>query len=138
MKASQNRVVLALAILAVVALFVAACGGASATATPATTTGGGTGATSGVSFAKDVLPILQRSCTRCHGGSNPRQGMSLETYAGVMKGSSNGAVVVAGDPAKSVMYSLVNSGAMPQGGTKLSAADIQKISDWIKAGAANN
>ena len=90
------------------------------------------------SFAKDVLPLFQKNCTRCHGGSSPRAGLSLNTYAAALKGSSNGAVVVAGDPDKSPVYTLVKSGVMPFGGAKLSDADAQLIFDWIKAGAPNN
>jgi hypothetical protein len=91
-----------------------------------------------VSFSKDVLPIFQKNCTRCHGGNNPRAGLSLESYATAMKGSSNGAVITAGNPDSSPVYTLVKSGVMPFGGTKLADADAQKIFDWIKAGALNN
>ena len=123
----------------------AAATAAPATATKATaapTTAAATATTAPaaatVSFSKDVLPLFQKNCTRCHGGGSPRQGLSLESYQAVMKGSNNGAVVVAGNPDKSPLYTLVKSGTMPFGGTKLADADIQKISDWIKAGAANN
>lgn len=95
-------------------------------------------AASTVSFAKDVLPIFQKNCTTCHGGGSPRAGLTLQNYAGVMKGSSNGTVVTAGSPDKSPVYSLVKSGVMPFGGTKLADADAQKIYDWIQAGALNN
>jgi hypothetical protein len=32
----------------------------------------------------------------------------------------------------------VNSGSMPPGGPKLSAANLQTIASWINAGALNN
>jgi cytochrome c len=121
----------------VVAVLGAACG-AAATATPAAPAGGGTGATTGVSFAKDIQPILQKNCTRCHAGGSAPSGQKLDSYANLMKGGSNGATVVAGQPEQSPFYTLVKSGVMPQGGPKLSDSDIQKIFDWVKAGANNN
>jgi cytochrome c len=133
-----------LAVVLVLTLLVSACGGAptpTATKAPqpvAGTTPAAAAPAGAVSFSKDILPLFQKNCTRCHGGSSPRQGLSLDSYAAVMKGSSGGAVVVAGNPDKSALYSLVKSGAMPFGGSKLADADIQKISDWITAGAPNN
>jgi len=107
----------------------------AATQPPVATTAA---AASSVSFAKDILPIFQKNCIRCHGGSSPRSGMSLENYQGVMKGGASAPDVVAGNPDKSALYTYPKDGIMPPSGAKLSAADVQKIYDWIKAGAANN
>jgi cytochrome c553 len=90
-----------------------------------------------VSFAKDVLPIFQTSCVGCH-GSGGRAGLDLSSYASVMAGSSNGAVVIAGDANNSLLVGKVSSGMMPKGGSKLSNDQIQKIKEWINAGAQNN
>jgi hypothetical protein len=94
-------------------------------------------ASSSVTFSKNIGPLLQKNCTRCHGGSNPRAGLSLDSYTNVLKGSGR-PVIAPGNPDSSVLYGLVKSGAMPYGGPKLADADIQMIFDWIKAGAANN
>lgn len=94
-------------------------------------------AASSASFSKAILPLLQKNCTRCHGGSSPRAGLSLDSYTNVLKGSGRPAVVP-GNPDSSPMYTLVKSGAMPYGGPKLADANVQLIFDWIKAGAANN
>lgn len=67
--------------------------------------------------------ILGVSCTGCH---------SFNTYSSVMN------VVAAGNPNGSRLYTEVNSGNMPKGGTPLSAAQIKIIYDWIEAGALNN
>ncbi len=109
-----------------------------AQAAPTATKAAAAPAASTVSFAKDVQPIFQKNCTKCHGGSSPRAGLSLESYASITKGSSNGSVVTAGSPDKSPVYNLVKAGIMPFGGTKLADADAQKIYDWIHAGALNN
>lgn len=105
------------------------------TAAPTATTAPGSAT---VSFSKDIQPIFQKSCIRCHGGSNPRSGLSLENYQNAMKGGNNAPDIVPGNPDNSPIYTLVKSGTMPFGGPRLSDADVQKIYDWIKAGAPNN
>ena len=45
------------------------------------------------SFAKDVLPIFESSCFKCHGGDKTEKGLDLKTYASVMLGSQKGAVI---------------------------------------------
>jgi hypothetical protein len=64
--------------------------------------------------------------------------MSLESYQGAMKGGLSAPDVVPGDPEHSLLYTYPRDGVMPLGGAPLSAADVQKIGDWIKAGAPNN
>ena len=73
--------------------------------------------------------ILQVSCVHCHGSKG---GLSFETHAGTL------AAVTTGSPSQSRLYTAVSSGAMPKTGNLLSTAQIQAISDWITAGAADN
>jgi hypothetical protein len=46
--------------------------------------------------------------------------------------------LVVGVPASSKVYTVLQSGLMPQAGPKWSAADLAKVGAWIKAGAPNN
>jgi hypothetical protein len=62
----------------------------------------------------------------------------LNTYENLMAGSENGPVVVPGDSAGSLLVDMISSGEMPKRGDKLTADEIQTISDWINAGAPNN
>ncbi len=89
-----------------------------------------------------VQPILQKNCYRCHGGMNRRGHLSLQTKAGMLKGGMDGAVIVPGDPAKSLLVKLIRHEGpandpmpMPSKGAKLSDADISTITEWIRAGA---
>ena len=91
-----------------------------------------------VSFSNAVLPILQANCTRCHGTSRQSAELKLNTYENLMAGSENGPVVVPGDSAGSLLVDMISSGEMPKRGDKLTADEIQTISDWINAGAPNN
>src|SRR5437660_1032619 len=84
-----------------------------------------------------VAPIIKANCVACHMGAHPKHGLNLMTYANVMKGDTEGKVVVPGKPANSRLSKAVHrSGAapMPPAGP-LKPADVAKIDAWIKAGA---
>ncbi len=78
----------------------------------------------------------------CHGAGGrrgPAGGVDLTNYDSVIKGGRSGPVVVAGDPASSVIVKQISGAtpAMPKNKPPLSADDVKTISDWIKAGAKN-
>jgi mono/diheme cytochrome c family protein len=91
-----------------------------------------------VSFAKDVLPILQQNCVKCHGGDKTEVSLVLKDYTGVMAGSENGPVVVPGDASQSDFVRLVANGKMPKRANRLPDAQIKILTDWVNAGAPNN
>jgi uncharacterized membrane protein len=91
-----------------------------------------------ISFANDIMPILQNRCFNCHGGESTREGLSFASYETLMAGSQNGAVLVAGDAANSLLAQQLLNGKMPKRGPKLTPAEVQLIIDWINAGALNN
>jgi mono/diheme cytochrome c family protein len=95
-------------------------------------------ASGAVSFAKDIAPLLQDSCVSCHGGEKTSKGLDLKTYASLMAGSQNGAVMNPGDAANSLMVQKIQSGSMPKRGTKWTADQLQLLVNWINAGAQNN
>jgi hypothetical protein len=88
-----------------------------------------------VSFKNDVQPIFASRCIACHGGTN---GLFLDTYENVLKGSINGAVVIPSDMYNSRLGYYVYSGYMPFRNTPLTSTEIQTILDWIALGAPNN
>jgi mono/diheme cytochrome c family protein len=87
----------------------------------------------------EVQKILTVSCVRCHGDARPRGGINLTKYEAVMKGGEDGAIVVAGNPKKSVLYLAVAQSTgyrpMPPRGPKLGEKDLKTIESWIKEGA---
>ena len=91
-----------------------------------------------VSYAKNVMPILENSCASCHGVEQMKAGLDLRTYQGLMAGSSNGPVITPGNSADSFLVQQVVSGKMPKRGSKLTPEQIKTISDWVNAGAQNN
>jgi mono/diheme cytochrome c family protein len=94
--------------------------------------------TASVSFANDVKPIFSASCVNCHGGDQMKAGLDLKTYESLMAGSMQGAVIFPGSPNQSVLIQQVAEGEMPKRGDKLTAEQVQLISDWVAAGAPNN
>lgn len=95
-------------------------------------------ASGGVSFQNDILPIFDRSCTRCHGGNRTEAELDLRSYASLMTGSENGPVIVAGDDEASELITQVVTGEMPRRAPKLAAEQLQLLVDWVNQGALDN
>jgi mono/diheme cytochrome c family protein len=108
---------------------------AAPTEAPATEAAAG-GAT--VSFASDILPLLESRCIGCHGGERTQEGLDLKTHASLIAGSGNGAVVTPGDAANSLLVELVATQKMPKRGPKLTPDQVQLITDWVNQGALDN
>ncbi len=86
-------------------------------------------------FEHDVLPILRTHCLKCH-GEQRKGGLDLRTPATMLRGGTNGPVLVKGNAAKSVLFGQVATRAMPPGkAVKLTATEIRTVRDWINAGA---
>jgi hypothetical protein len=91
-----------------------------------------------VSFANDILPLLNNRCANCHGRNRTEESLNLLSYAAIMNGSKNGAVVTPGDADNSLLVELLVSQEMPKRGPKLTPTQIQPIIDWINQGALDN
>ena len=94
-------------------------------------------------YTEKVRPILQTNCGKCHLDMNHKGGLSLATKASTLKGGRDGAVIVPGNPAISVLVKLIRHEGpaddpkpMPPKSPKMSDADIAVVEQWVKAGAA--
>ena len=113
------------------------------TAIPATDTAiptdSPTVASSEVSFANDILPIIQSRCNACHGGDRgTEEGLDMNSYANIMAGSDNGPVIIPGDADVSLLVEMLVQNKMPKRGPKLTPPQVQLIIDWVNQGALNN
>ncbi len=93
-----------------------------------------------VDFARDIQPILQKSCVECHGPEKPKAKLRLDTKEGALKGGKDGAVIEPGNADKSEVYRRItlpadNDDVMPNKGDKLTKAQTDLIRDWINQGA---
>jgi uncharacterized membrane protein len=91
-----------------------------------------------VSFAQEVMPILEARCVECHSEENAELGLKLDTYEGLMAGSDYGSIVEAGDPDGSLMIDMIQSGDMPEEGDPVPAEELEVLRTWIAEGAEKN
>lgn len=81
-----------------------------------------------VSFANDVMPLMEQNCTGCHNAGNASGGYNLSDHTTIAA------------HANAVLGSMRNSGykLMPQGGPALPDSSIQLIECWIYQGKLDN
>ncbi len=108
-----------------------------------------------VSFANEVMPILEIACLECHtseGEGKMASGFAVNDYDAVMKGTELGPVVVAGSSISSSLYLVVAGKTAPEiqmppyhdqawaegRGVPLGDEAIETIALWIDQGALNN
>lgn len=89
-----------------------------------------------LSFERDIAPIFEQHCLRCHSPNNQKGDLSLATAADLQESG----YVIAGDPAGSYLLELVTSSqgkppAMPKDAPPLSDAEVARIRQWIGEGA---
>ena len=62
----------------------------------------------GVTYAKDIQPLLESSCIRCHGAERPKAGLRLDSLESALKGSKDGKVVIPGNSKESPLVLAVS------------------------------
>src|SRR5438309_840637 len=60
-----------------------------------------------VDFAKDIQPILEKSCLKCHNSEKAKGKFLLDTREHALKGGDNGVDIVVGDSAKSPLVHFI-------------------------------
>ena len=90
--------------------------------------------TTGVTYSKTVLPILQNNCYECHSASNNAESggsLNLEDFSLLQALARGGNVygAITHDP----LYI-----PMPKGRAQLDSCSIAKIKVWIDSGSSDN
>lgn len=92
-----------------------------------------------VDFAKQVQPVLEKSCYGCHGPKAQMGNLRLDSKAAAFNGGLSGKVIVVGNGEGSLLYrrisGLGDQARMPMGGKPLAPAEIAIIKLWIDQGA---
>ena len=93
-----------------------------------------------VDFAKDIKPILEQQCIKCHGAEKQKGKLRLDSREAALKGGKGGPAFVAGDAAKSDFFHRVSlpktdDDFMPSEGEPLSKPQLELIKNWIDQGA---
>ncbi len=94
-------------------------------------------------YPRDIQPVFDQYCVSCHGPARAENGLRLDNYQNVMKGTQYGPVVVPGSPAQSTLVSVITATAdpkirMPHEGQRLTRNRTQNIVLWVEAGAPGN
>lgn len=94
-----------------------------------------------IHFDRDIKPIFEQHCLRCHGPNRPKGGFRLDDYAAFLRGGHNGPVVTLGDSTNSALIQLVarldpDSAMPPEGeGAPLTTEQVAVLRAWVDQGA---
>jgi mono/diheme cytochrome c family protein len=95
-------------------------------------------ATTKIDFARDIKPLFEASCIKCHGRGKEKGGFKLDTRETFLKGGDSGPVAVSGQSASSYLIELVSGldpdNVMPMKGSKLTPAQVGLLRAWIEQG----
>lgn len=86
-------------------------------------------------YTRDVRPVLEQHCFKCHGGREVEGGLRLTTRASLLNGGDSGPPVDLEKPEASLLLEAVNyqSFEMPPTG-KLPQAKIDVLTKWVRLG----
>lgn len=62
----------------------------------------------GLTYAKDIQPLFQASCTGCHGEEKQKGDLRLDSLEAVLKGGEDGKVIVPGKSKESALLVAVS------------------------------
>lgn len=93
-------------------------------------------------FKKDIAPVLEASCLKCHNETKAKGKLNMATKDAFMKGGDNGAIIDTAKPDESKMIKALllppdDDEAMPpeDKAPRPTAAQIDSLKKWIAAGA---
>ena len=91
-----------------------------------------------VNFTREIKPILEASCVKCHGHGRRKGSFQIDTRETFLKGGESGAAVVVGRSLESSLIALVAGvdpeNVMPQKGSRLTPEQIGLLRAWIDQG----
>lgn len=95
----------------------------------------------GVTFAKDIKPIFEKSCVKCHGAEKQKGKLRLDSLEATLKGGEDGEILKKGKSAESDLVlsiaRLDEDSAMPPEGKAdpLTKEQVGLVRAWIDQGA---
>ena len=90
-------------------------------------------------FEAKIRPVLVEQCYSCHNSAKTAKGgLALDDRASLLKGGTEGVIVIAGKPEKSRLIAVLkhelDGKAMPKNGPKLDKGAIADFEKWIALG----
>src|SRR3982751_652193 len=93
-----------------------------------------------IDYLRDVKPFLAENCYKCHGASQQKGGLRMDTAAAARKGGDAGALFEPGKAEGSLLLKVLKGthddiARMPYKKPPLSEAQIGLITQWVDEGA---
>jgi uncharacterized membrane protein len=92
-------------------------------------------------YAAAIAPFFAARCASCHGATKRKGGLRLDTREGLLAGGEDGAVLVPGDPAASLLFQRLSlpleheDHMPPEGKPQPTEAELAALEEWIRSGA---
>ncbi|MCP5523342.1 MAG: DUF1549 domain-containing protein [Verrucomicrobiales bacterium] len=91
-----------------------------------------------VDFARDIKPVFDASCVKCHGRGAAKGGFSLDSRETFLQGGDSGPAAEPGRSAESLLIELVSGldpdNVMPVKGSRLTVGQVGLFRAWIDQG----
>src|SRR5215831_19396437 len=93
-----------------------------------------------IDFARDIEPVFEAICLRCHGPERPKSHFRLDNRESALKGGDNGVDIIPGNSAKSPLIHYIarlvpDLEMPPQGkGEPLTPQQVSLFRAWIDQG----
>ena len=86
-------------------------------------------------FKKDVLPIFEEKCLRCHGAKRRGGKLDMRTLEAMLEGGDTGPAIKPGNAKKSLLIELIHYKEMPPKKEKnfVTPAELELLRRWIDA-----
>jgi len=96
-----------------------------------------------VTYAKDIRPLFERSCFKCHGEEKQKGKLRLDSLEAVLKGADGEQVITPGNSAKSKLVKAVAHATEdedewmppPEKAKELTPEEVGLVRAWIDQGA---
>src|SRR4051794_32532959 len=93
-----------------------------------------------VDYVREIKPILAENCYKCHGASQQKGGLRMDTAASAKKGGDAGAMFQPGNAKESLLLKVITGkhediARMPYKKPPLSEVQIALLQRWVDEGA---
>jgi YVTN family beta-propeller protein len=95
-----------------------------------------------INYTQHVQPLLNKYCVSCHGAQSPAAGLKLDSWANLVKGSTEGEAVIPFDAENSTMIEMLtklSGGPHPTaaGAAAPDSVETAFLERWVREGARN-
>src|SRR5437773_1766223 len=88
-----------------------------------------------INFSRDVKPIFEASCIKCHGRGRDKGNFRIDSRETIFKGGDSGPAIAVRKSEESLLIELVSGldpdNVMPKKGSKLTKEQVALLRAWI-------